>query len=328
MSNADELIGAIDIGGTKITVGLVTGSGRVVSRRGLVTSTFSNGAAGLAAIEEQLHSCLSQTGAGLLGIGISCTGPVDPLTGVVGKVATLPGWEGCRLVDEMTSRFKVEAFVENDADAAALAEAAWGCGVGVERFLYITISTGIGAGLLLNGCIYRGVGGSHPEMGHHTIDPAGPLCYCGARGCWESLASGTAIAEWFLDHDPNRRFSRREFSAKRVFELLAEGDAVAQLAIDRLSLYIGLGLANLTTMLVPDVIAMGGGIMSGSAAFFEKAVTHFRAICGEVPADATLVRSAALHHDLDLAGAAAVFIQSSSRDKGLRKVVTGAVDQV
>ena len=310
---SEKLIGAIDIGGTKISLGLVTDAGRIVSRRSLATKAFANAPAALRAIEQQLNSCLSETGASLHGIGIGCTGPINPLTGVVGKVANLPGWEGCRLVDEMTSRFNVPTFVENDADAAALAEAAWGCGAGVEQFLYVTISTGIGAGLLLNGSIYRGAGGSHPEMGHHTIDSAGPLCYCGARGCWESLASGPAITEWFLDHDPDRRFSRHAFSAKKVFELFAEGDAVARLAIDRLSLYIGLGLANLTTILVPDVIALGGGIMQGSPAFFEKAVTHFRAICGEVPADSTVVRSAALHHDLDLAGAAAVFLRSLSR---------------
>lgn len=310
MSNAERLIGAIDIGGTKISLGLVTDSGSVVCRRSLATSAFANASTALAAIEEQLNICLTQTGASLQGIGIGCTGPVNPLTGVVGKVANLPGWEGCRLMDEMTSRFNVATLVENDADAAVLAEAAWGCGAGVERFLYITISTGIGAGLLLNGGIYRGAGGSHPEMGHHTIDPAGPLCYCGAHGCWESLASGKAIAEWFLDHDPERRFSRHDFSAREVFELFAKGDAVAQSAIERLSLYIGLGLANLTTILVPDMIALGGGIMSGAPAFFEKAVTHFNSICGEVPAHATTVRSAALHHNLDLAGAAAVFIRS------------------
>jgi glucokinase len=312
MSNSGKLIGAIDIGGTKISLGLVTDSGRVVCRRGLATSAFTNADAALTAIEEQLNRCISETGASLQGIGIGCTGPVNPLSGVVGKVANLPGWEGCRLVDEMTSRFNVATCMENDADAAALAERAWGCGAGVERFLYITISTGIGAGLLLNGSIYRGVGGSHPEMGHHTIDPAGPLCYCGARGCWESLASGPAIAEWFLEHDPDRRFSTREFSARKVFELFENGDAIAQMALDRLSLYIGLGLANLTTILVPDVIAMGGGIMSGSPAFFEKAIKHFRAICGEVPADSIVVRSAALHDDLDLAGAAAVFLRSLS----------------
>jgi glucokinase len=313
MSDAEELIGAIDIGGTKIAVGLVTASGGVVCRRSLATSAFADASAALAAIEEQLKGCLSETSTCLRGIGIGCTGPVNPLAGVVGKVANLPGWEGCRLVEEMASRFKVAAFVENDADAAALAEAAWGCGAGVERFLYITISTGIGAGLLLDGSIYRGVDGSHPEMGHHTIDPAGPLCYCGARGCWESLASGTAIANWFLDRDPDQRFSRGDFSAKRVFELFAEADPVAQLAIDRLSLYIGLGLANLTTILVPDVIAMGGGIMAGAPAFFDKAVTRFRATCGEVPSHSTVVRSAALRHDLDLAGAAAVFLRSWSR---------------
>jgi glucokinase len=312
MEDQSGLIGAIDIGGTKIAIGLVTEAGRVMCRRSLVTCDYPDSRAGIAAIEEQLHSCLAETSTTLRGIGIGCTGPVDPLAGVVGRVANLPGWEGCGLREEIGSRFNVSTAVENDADAAALAEATWGCGAGVERFLYITISTGIGAGFLLNGVIYRGLRGSHPEMGHHTIDPGGPSCYCGARGCWESLASGTAIAEWFLDHDPELRFSRGSFGAHNVFALFAEGDPVARQTIDRLTHYIGLGLANLTTILVPDVIALGGGIMRGSPCFLESAIQKFRGICGEVPAENTVVVAASLRHDLDLAGAAAVYVRSAS----------------
>ena len=107
----------------------------------------------------------------------------------------------------------VGAAMENDADAAALAEVLWGAGRDVERFLYLTLSTGIGAGLVLNGKLYRGKGGAHPEVGHHSIDPSGPPCYCGANGCWESLASGLALRDWFLQNDSQRRFTASDLNA-------------------------------------------------------------------------------------------------------------------
>lgn len=97
-------------------------------------------------------------------------------------------------MDELQRAFAVPAAMENDADAAALGESAWGAGKGAERFLFITIGTGIGSGIILQGHIYRGANGSHPELGHHVIDPNGPRCSCGSRGCWESLASGPALA--------------------------------------------------------------------------------------------------------------------------------------
>jgi glucokinase len=197
--------------------------------------------------------------------------------------------------------------MENDADAAALAEATWGSGLGVERFLYITLSTGIGAGLLLGGTVYRGKGGSHPEMGHHSIDPMGPECYCGAKGCLESLASGNALRDWFLENDREHRFSPETLDARAIFDLYRSGDAVAQKTVERLSYYVGLGLANLTTILVPDVIAIGGGLIRGSELFLDRALQVFGARCGEVPVERTVVRTANLEENLDLAGAAAVW---------------------
>jgi glucokinase len=313
MTNEQGLVGAIDIGGTKVAVGLVTNDGRVISRRSIPTRDLWNWNIGVATIESSLNECIREVGVAPEGIGIGCTGPVDPITGVIGKVANLPGWQGCRIVDEITNRIGVRTVMENDADAAALAEATWGSGLGVERFLYITLSTGIGGGFLLGGSVYRGAGGSHPEMGHHSIDPSGPDCYCGAKGCWESLASGNALRDWFLENDRERRFSFETLDAQKIFELYRSGDGVAEKTVERLSYYVGLGMANLTTILVPDVIAVGGGLTRDSTLFLDRAVQLFRARCGEVPAERTLVRTAILEENLDLAGAAAVWCHSPNR---------------
>jgi glucokinase len=303
-------VGAIDIGGTKVAVGLVTSDGIVISRRSIPTRDLKNSTIGVTQICSNLLACIQESGVTPEGIGIGCTGPVDPIRGEIGKVANLPGWEDCRIVSELSAKFQIPTVMENDADAAALAEATWGSGRGVERFLYITLSTGIGGGFLQRGSVYRGAGGSHPEVGHHAMDPSGPECYCGARGCWESLASGNALRDWFLENDRERRFSVDTLDARTIFDLHVAGDPVAEQTVRRLSFYVGVGLANLTTILVPDVIALGGGLTRSSAAFLDQAISTFRNRCREVPAERTTVRTAVLEENLDLAGAAAVWLHS------------------
>ena len=307
-TDTNRLVGAVDVGGTKVAIGLVDLDGRVQYQKSIPTNLLTTPAMAVDAIAASLAECVAATNAGLMGIGIGCTGPVDPILGVVGKVALLPGWEGCALVKGLASRFNVSVAMENDADAAAMAEATWGSGRGVDRFLYITLSTGIGTGFVIDGKLYRGVDGSHPEMGHHGIDPTGPACYCGARGCWESLASGSAIQAWFGENEPSQKRST-PLGAKQIFDLYRQGDALAARAVERLSTYVGIGLANLTTILVPGTIALGGGLLQSSDVFLSSAIDVFRSRCLEVPAHKTIVRPAMLRNDVGLLGAAAVWMQ-------------------
>ena len=176
------MIGAVDIGGTKIAVGLVDEAGAVLSRLELPTAPGRGPADGLERITAALRETVRLAGGELQGIGIGCTGPVDPRSGIIGANAFLPGWQDLNLAAELQREFGVSAAMENDADAAALGEYAWGAGCGSNRFIYVTVSTGIGGGLVFDGRLYRGMDGSHPEIGHHVIDPTGPQCFCGARG--------------------------------------------------------------------------------------------------------------------------------------------------
>ena len=180
------MIGAVDIGGTKFAVGMISESGKVLARAETPSQPELGVQNGLERILNLLHETAEQAGQTLQGIGAGVTGPVYPLTGKLGRIEFLPGWEGLDLVGELQRAFGVSAAIENDADAAALGESAWGAGRGAQRFIYLTVSTGIGGGIVLDGQLYRGADGSHPELGHHVIDPSGPLCFCGARGCWES----------------------------------------------------------------------------------------------------------------------------------------------
>ncbi len=187
------MIGAIDIGGTKIAVGVVDDAGRIVDRLECPTESERGFPNGLARMAAMLRETAARTGAKLRGIGIGCTGPVDPFAGVLGSVDLLPGWQGGAIVAGLEEEFGIPVAMENDADAAGLAEAAWGAGRGKRRFLYVTVGTGIGVAIILDGALYRGVDGSHPEAGHIVIDASGPRCYCGADGCWEVLAAGPAM---------------------------------------------------------------------------------------------------------------------------------------
>ncbi len=214
------MIGAVDIGGTKIAAA-VEQNGQITARAEWPTGSLPPGLA-VQRIAELLSRWCGQSGATLEGIGVGCTGPVDPLTGIVGEVDLLPGWAGFDLAKSLHNEVSVSVAVENDADAAALAEAAWGAGKGASRFIYVTISTGIGVGMVFDGRLYRGAGGSHPEAGHQTLDPAGPLCYCGARGCWESLASGPAMALWMKSNAGDRRFPQ-ELGAREICDIGAAG---------------------------------------------------------------------------------------------------------
>jgi glucokinase len=301
---AIRTIGAVDIGGTRITAGAVTETGTILQRLECPTAPGDGFAAAIGRTKEMLRALAAGTGAEFAGIGVACTGPVDPFTGILGDVGTLPGWRGGNLAAELASEFGVPVVVENDADSAALAEANWGTGRGSRRFLYVTISTGIGAGMIFDGQLYRGAGGAHPEIGHHVLDPSGPLCYCTARGCWESLASGPAMAAWMREQDP----LHRDFTAAQICGLARQGDGLARRAVEREAEYLGLGLANLATIFAPDTIALGGGVMNSADLLLDRACAVVLRICTQVPAAKTRITLASLGADAGLAGAAQAWI--------------------
>ena len=293
--------GAIDIGGTKIAVGIVDAQGHILTRGETPTAPELGYQAGLARTSAVLRRLLDECGLSIAGIGVGSTGPIDPETGVYGEVGTLPGWLGSPLAADLERLFGVRVAVENDADAAALGEAAWGAGRGSRSLIYVTISTGIGVGILLDGRIYRGAGGAHPEIGHHTLDASGPACYCGANGCWESLASGPALELWMN--------ARRDdtLSASEICELARHGDPLALQAVHREAHYLGLGLANLVTMFCPQTIVLGGGMMRSADLLLAPALDVVKRICTQVPAENTSIVLAGLGAQCGLLGAARVW---------------------
>jgi glucokinase len=303
------LIGAVDIGGTKFAAGLVDEQGHILAQASCPSEPEKGFASGLERIEGLLRRCLAEfPGQELAGIGIGCTGPVDPVSGLLGPNNFLVGWEGENLPAALGARFGVPAAVENDADAAALAEVRWGAGQGASRLLYITVSTGIGGGLVLDGQIYRGVDGAHPEVGHQVIEPAGPACTCGASGCWEALASGPALAAWYHQQREGQAGPGQVLDARQVCQLALAGQPLALAAVEREGFYLGIGLANLVSLFTPEVIVLGGGVMESWPLFEAQVRAIIARNCRLVPYERTRLERAALGLQTGLAGAAQVWL--------------------
>jgi glucokinase len=301
------MIGAVDIGGTKIAVGVVDGDGQVLSRMETPSEAERSYEDGFKVVVGMLEKTFEDVGKKIEGIGIGSTGPVNPFTGEFGDVDFLPRWRGRNPVRQLAEIFGVRVALENDGDAGALGEAGWGAGKNRSKLVYVTVGTGIGGGIILNGQLYRGVDGAHPEVGHHVIDPAGPPCSCGFRGCWEALATGPAMAAWF-ESERAREFSSRDpATARRVCELARQGDDLACRAVTREAYYLGLGLANLINLFTPDAIVLGGSLMKSADLFLDKIRRVIGQGCRFVPWEKTQLVLASLGENANLIGAARVW---------------------
>jgi glucokinase len=269
----------VDIGGTKVAAGLVDANGEILSYERLPMMSNASAEAGLQAVLAAVAKVIPKDGAQVRGIGICAPGPLDPSTGIVLNPPNVPCWRNFPLAESVQKHHSVPVKVDNDANAAALAETRWGVARGRNFVFYATIGTGIGTGIVFDGNIYHGRTGTGAEGGHVSVDYRGPICPCGKPGCIEMLASGTAIA----------RRAREKLSAgakscilepaggaitgEIVAKAFAAGDALATEilgdAADALTVWLG----SMIDVLDPDVIVIGGG----GAALYKPFLAKIRA---------------------------------------------------
>lgn len=190
----------------------------------------------------------------VLGVGMGLPAPVHGPTGEVGSAAILPGWAGVPVADEMQRRLDLPVHVENDANLGALAELTWGAGRGCEQLAYLKLATGIGAGLVVEGQLFRGAGGTAGEIGHTALEDGGDICRCGNRGCLETMAGAPAIAALV------RRALGEELEPEAVLARAATGDPICVRALGDAGRAIGIALANLCNLMNPERIVVGGTI--------------------------------------------------------------------
>jgi glucokinase len=266
----------VDIGGSKIAAGLVSPSGEIHHHTRIPMLPNDGPVVALATVIKAIDQVCAKAAASgcdrsLRGIGICCPGPLDPNTGVIINPPNLPCWRDFPLADEISQKYKVPVKVDNDANAAALAEALWGVGRGYRNIFLTILGTGIGTGIVFDGRIYHGRTGAAGEGGHVSIDYRGPLCGCGKPGCIEAFASGPAIARRAraklsaigMQESVLLRLANGDCSnvtAEMLGEAYAQGDPVAAETLRETVELLSVWLGNMIDLLEPDVIILGGGV--------------------------------------------------------------------
>jgi glucokinase len=249
----------IDLGGTKVAVSAWTPDGRRLSTEKFATLPGgpAPNVARIAALARELLA-----GRPALAVGVSCGGPLDPERGVILSIPNLAGWEEAPLAELLRRELRAPVGIENDANACALAEHRFGAGRGSRDLVFLTVSTGIGGGLVLDGRIYRGHRFLAGEVGHMVIVPGGPPCGCGKRGCLEALASGTAIRRRLLERrealaEPGRPAPDLPSDARELVERARQGDRFSIEFLREAAGYLAQGISNLVFVLDPETVVLG-----------------------------------------------------------------------
>jgi glucokinase len=289
----------IDIGGTKIAIASVNGAGEVLREATIPTDSRQGFASGVARITETVARVIADTGwaaSDLDGVGIGCAGPVDPVRGTIHNPHTLPGWMDGDIVSPLREAFGCPVVLENDADMALLGECRTGAGRGFDPVVMLTFGTGIGGAAVLGGGLLRGVAGEHPELGHVPVDPGGPRCYCGTSGCFESLASGTALTA------AARAVGRSD--GAELLQRARAGDEAAQRIRGGALAATAAATWTILHTLLPERLVLGGGMMDAHYDTFAEAVRGAIARATLIPATRISVARAELGGRAGVVGAA------------------------
>jgi glucokinase len=307
---------AIDLGGTKIITAIISNSSQVMAKEYQLTLADE----GPQSIIERMFSAIdhililrNMNSSQLASITIAAAGAIDFDKGLITASPNLPGWNDVPLRDIVKEKYRVNTFLINDASAAALGEHRLGAGRGVSNLIYLTISTGIGGGIIINDKLYSGQSGSAGEIGHMTIDVNGPRCNCGNIGCFEVLASGTAVAkEAIRQIRQGERSSLIEIVAGKIENITAEkvevaargGDSLALEIISRAANYLGIGMVNLVNILNPEMIIVGGGMSNMGDLLLNPARQVVKERAFQIAAQAVRIVTAQLGEDVGVLGAA------------------------
>jgi glucokinase len=318
---------ALDIGGTKILAALVSARYEVLDRE-LGPTPAGSGPQEInrslfLAVDRLLRKSRREA-KDIAAIGLAAAGIIDATRGLVAVSPNLPGWKDVPLRDLVSTRYGVYTALVNDASAAALGEYRLGAGRGLRNMVYLTISTGIGGGLIVNGQLYLGSSGSAGELGHMVIDVNGPEDTCGNFGCLESLASGRAIAMEAIERIKRGQTSAlsqavggkiESITARDVAAAARSGDSLAGEVVHQAAVYLGIGLTNIVNIFNPDTIVIGGGVAKMGELLLEPARQVVAERAFKLPASAVKIVPALLGDDAGVLGAA-LFARQQQTEAG------------
>ncbi|MCR1934023.1 ROK family protein [Clostridium tepidum] len=305
----------VDLGGTKIYTALVDLDGNIIKEKKVETEASK----GENDVLYKIINTIDKVIAGvkleeIKAIGIGSPGPLDAKEGIIISSSNLP-FKNFSLVDPIKNKYNVPTYLDNDANVATLGEFMFGEGKGTENMIYVTASTGIGAGAIINGRIYRGNTGNALEIGHTTIMKDGPMCGCGNRGCAESLGSGTAImkrAKEFCKNNVQTSLEKYDdLTAKEVFKEAEEGDKISKEVLEFCLSYLGITVANIINTFDPEMVIIGGGVINGGPVVFDAINIEVKNRCWKAITDNCKIKKAKLGGKAGVLGAAALAITES-----------------
>jgi glucokinase len=301
-----DLYGALDLGGTKLRAVVADLEGNVVGEIIQASEAYRGPESVIGRMIETLEESAAEAGvkvSQLRAVGVASPGALDLVHGLVQGAPQLPGWDGVPLVEIMSKRLGLPVLLENDANAAALGENRFGVGRGTRYLVYLTISTGVGGGIIIDRKVYHGVSGAAGELGHMIVWFNGPRCPCGERGCLEAIASGMGLAWRAQDlvdagEAPGLERVRRErgeLDADEVADAARAGDADAVRLFDEAGLYLGVALSNYINIFNPEMIVIGGGVAVGAGdLFLPRAEETMRELARKEPLKYVRLKRAAL----------------------------------
>ncbi len=311
----------IDFGHSHVRVGVANLSHQVTAERYREFHVDNDAAGALGAAAAMVGEVLTDAGIGhqrVIGVGMGIPGPIDRRTGTIGSASILPGWVGLAPADEMAHRLGLPVEIDNDANVGALAEVYWGAGRGHTEIVYVKASTGIGAGIVTSGQLYRGAVGTAGEIGHTTVDEQGPLCRCGSRGCLETVAGGVAVVEQV------RSTQLRDLTLARVLELAAAGHPACRRAIADAGRQVGVSMAAVCNILNPELIIVGGHLSEAGDLLLGPLRESLRRYAVRAAAESVGVVRGVLGERAEMLGALALVLQSTDRFLSERLVQVGA----
>ena len=303
---------AADFGGTHLRAALVDESGVIVHREDHETPETATPQEAIVQVVELLAQTVAAGGASPAAACIATAGLINANEGKVILAPNIPGFRNLVLTTPVAQRLGIPAFIENDASAAALGEFRFGAGKGTRHLLHATLGTGIGGGIVVDGKLYRGATGLAGEIGHIILDPGGPKCNCGSRGCLEAMVSGVAFAERarkLLENGKSKVLHEivnyEDPTAAHLYLAATKGDTVCEAEIRHGGHLLGLGLGSLVNVLNPDAVTLSGGLLAmGDMLLGPMRQAMYSLAYG--PAAGTLLRTSTLGEDAGLLGAAAV----------------------
>ena len=301
---------ACDLGGTNVRMAAIDREGQILYRTRRETPKSDRADEIVRTIVEQANECIEATKSEGIVKAIAAAVPatVSVEKGILMKAPNVPCLDGFRMVAALESELNIKAMIENDANSAAVGENWMGASKGFRNSIMVTLGTGVGGGIIINGTVLRGIDGTAGEIGHICVEPFGALCGCGSRGCVEQYASATAVVRLTREMEPQYPKSvlqnKHRLTSADVYEAGQNGDELALEVFRQMGFYLGIALVDLINILNPEVIVIGGGAAAGWDLFIHHIEDQIRSRAFLEPGMRAKIVRAVLGDDAGILGAA------------------------